>query len=85
MPALGDFDQSLASGIGSGERPLLVAEEFAFDEVLRQGSAVHGHERHVGPRADFMNPAGDQFLAGAGFAEDQHAGVGRADLVDQRS
>ena len=29
--------------------------------------------------------AGDQFLAGAGFAQDQHGGVGRRDLGDQRA
>ena len=44
---------------------------------LKRG-AVQRHERLVLARAVLMDRLGDQFLAGAGFALDQHAGVGRA-------
>ena len=37
-----------------------------------------GTKRHLGPEALVVHGPGDQFLAGAGLAEDQHGGVGRA-------
>ena len=36
-------------------------------------------------RALVVHGAGDQLLAGAGFAEDQHGGLRRGDLGDQRA
>ena len=38
-----------------------------------------GHERLVLARAVLVDGLGDQLLAGAGLALDQHAGVGRGD------
>ena len=40
-----------------------------------------GHERLVLARAVLVDRLGDQFLAGAGLALDQHAGVGRGDAL----
>ncbi len=40
------------------------------------------HERPILPRAVLVDGLGDQFLAGASFALDQHGGVGRCDAVE---
>ena len=48
---------------------------------LKRG-AVQGHERLVLPRAVLVDRLGDQFLAGAGLALDEHAGVGRGDAFE---
>ena len=63
----------------AGERALLVAEQLALDQAGRQGGAVDLDERLVAPRAGRVDGAGDQLLAGAGLAGDQHRGVGRRD------
>ena len=83
--AVGHFEQADAVLVGAGERAFAMAEQLAFDERLGQGAAVDRDERLVGPRALVVNGAGDQFLAGAGFAEDQHGRVRRRDFGDQRA
>jgi len=60
--------------VGPGERSFAVAEEFAFHEVFRQGAAIHRHQRRGSPAALFVDRPGHEFLAGAGFAMDQHRG-----------
>ena len=69
--------------VGPGEGPFAMAEQFAFDQIFRQCAAVDRHERHFGPQALIVHRPGDQFLARAGFAEDQHGRVGRRNLGDQ--
>ena len=51
---------------------LLVAEQRGFDEVLRNGTAIDGNERLRSPLARPVNRAGDQLLADAGLALDEH-------------
>ena len=58
----------------AGEGALLVAEQFAFQQSGRQGGAMHCHHRLPGPRTELMNGFGDEFLARAAFAQDQHRG-----------
>ena len=81
--AVGHLEQPDAMLVGAGERSLAMAEQLAFDQALGQGAAVDRHERHVAPQALIVNGPGDQLLAGAGFAEHQHGGIGRRDLGDQ--
>ena len=81
--AVGDLEQALLVGDGAGEGALDVAEEFALQQVLRQRSAIHGHEGLGPAQAVVMNRAGDQLLAGAAFAGDEHGGVGCRALRDQ--
>ncbi len=60
-------------------------EELIFEQVLRLGGAVQGHETALGARRETVHRRGDELLAGAALAEDQH-GHGRggddAHLVD---
>jgi hypothetical protein len=76
----GVFD--LADGLlgGAGERALLVAEQFGFQQGVGDGGAVDGDEALVGARRQFVDAARQHFLAGAGLAQQQHGGVGRGDF-----
>ena len=68
--------------VGAGERALLVAEQLRFEQVLLQRRAVHLDE--VARRAVrvVVDRAGDELLARAGLAADQHRGVALGDLPD---
>jgi hypothetical protein len=66
------------------EAAFLVTEEFGFDEVVRNRAAVHGDERGVAPGAVIVDRARDEFLAGAGFADDERGGVGGGHAFDLR-
>ena len=75
-----------------GEGALLVAEQLALDEGRRQGRAVDLDEGPVPARAPVVDGVGQQLLAGARLAEEQHrAGRGRhlgdlrEDLEDGRA
>jgi hypothetical protein len=61
-----------------------VAEEFAFDEGLGHGGAVQGNEGSTRAVGKGMESAGDQFLAGAGFASDQNGGLRWRHLRNER-
>ena len=53
-----------------GKGTALVPEELRFEQPGRNGSAIHLDEGALTARAEIVDCAGDQFLAGAGFAED---------------
>ena len=80
--AVGVLELAHAIGRGVGKRPAHVAEQLALQDVLAQGGAVERHERLVLARAVLMDGLGDQLLARAGVALDQHAGVGRGDPLE---
>ncbi len=74
--AVGQFELAAAQGSGSGEGAFFVAEELAFDELGGDGGAVDLDERAGREGAELVEVRGEQFFAGAGFADEQHAGVG---------
>ncbi len=80
--AVGQFEAALAVGGGAGERAFHVAEEFAFNEIFGQRGAVGLDKGLVGAVAVVVDGVGDEFLAGAGFAADEHAGLAFGDLGD---
>ena len=55
-----------------------MAEELAFEEVLGDGDVIS-----LAADTEAVEGAGDQFLAGAAFAEDQDGGVGGGDVLDE--
>jgi hypothetical protein len=55
----------------AGERPPLVAEELALDELTRKAPAVQRHERTIVPPPSFVKRARDVLLANARFTMDQ--------------
>ena len=60
-----------------GERAFLPPEQFALEERGRDRRAVHAHHRAGVPGAQLVNLRREQFLAGAGFAEQQDRRIGR--------
>src|SRR5258708_19060202 len=79
---VGLFEETLARAHRPRKRSLRVAEKFAFQKRLRDGSAVDGHERTVAALAVGMNRLGHQLLARSAFARDENDGVGRSDTHD---
>ncbi len=61
---------------------LVLAEQFGLDRLFRHRGAVEGDEGRVAAPALLVQRACDQFLAGSRFADDQHRGLGRCDLVN---
>ena len=59
-----------------------MAEQLAFEELFGDGGAVDGYEGGFGPRAAVVDGLGHDFLAGAGFAGDEHVGAARRDFPD---
>jgi hypothetical protein len=59
----------------SRQRSLLVTEQFAFKQVLRDSRAMNGQERTIGPLAILTDRAGNDFFASAAFAKNQHGDV----------
>ena len=60
-----------------------MAEDFTFEKRFRQPAAVDGDEIAFGARAGIVQAAGDQFLAGAGFAMDEDVRRAAAEGPDQ--
>ncbi len=76
--AVGELEAPLLAADGAGEGALLVAEELGLEERLGEGRAVHLDEGLVGARRLLVKRLGDELLAGAGLAQDEDGGAGRA-------
>ena len=59
-----------------------MAEQLALQQGLGDGRAVEGQERRIGAGAVLVDGAGDELLAGAALAGDQHRDVLRRDAAD---
>ena len=81
MMALLEFADAFE--IRSGKGALFVAEQLRLQKRIGQGRTIDREEGIVAAQAVAMNGAGDQFLAGARFAENQHRGIGATALADQ--
>ena len=82
--AVGQLEAPLPHPHGAGERAFLMAEQLAFDERRRKRGAVDPHQRARMPPAPFVQRPGEQFLAGSGRAQQQHARVRWRDLSQPR-
>ena len=80
--ALGLRDQAAARALGVGERAALMAEQLAFQKIVRQRAAVDRNERKIAARAQVMQRARGQLLAGPGLALHQNGGVDCRDALD---
>ena len=61
---------------GSGERASLVTKKLTFQQIQRNGSAIQLYERTPASRAEVVNCARDQLLAGACLSLDKNGGIG---------
>ena len=64
----------------AGEGAPAVAEQLGVQQGLGQRPAVDDHERPLGARRGIVQRPGDQLLAGAGLALDQHRRLAGGDL-----
>ena len=81
-PAVGLLELADALPLGPGEGALFVAEQLAFQQVLRDGGAVDGQEGLIGTAAVLVQGAGDQLLARPAFAQDEHVDILRRHPAD---
>ena len=82
--AVGGLEEAALLLPGVGERAPLVAEELAFEQLLRQCRRGDVDERPGRPRAVVVNGLGREVLPGSGLAaqEQRRGGAGR-DLAQQ--
>src|SRR6187402_23805 len=66
----------------SGNRSVAIAEEFAFDKVFRNRSAVELNKHTLSPQAFRVHGASDALFACAGFTVDENATVRRSHQLD---
>src|SRR5262249_49176113 len=64
------------------ERPALVAEELAPEQLTGEGAAVHGLEPAAAAAAEPVDSLRHQLLAGPGLAQDQDRDVVRGGVSD---
>ncbi len=62
---------------GAGEGSRLMAEQLGLDQGFGKRGAVHHDQRPVPARGQMVQALGDQLLAGAPLADDQHRAVER--------
>ena len=70
---VGLFESPDAAAGRAGEGAGFVPEQFAFEQVLRDGRAIDDHQRPSRAAAVLEQIPRHQFLAGAGLAPDQNA------------
>jgi hypothetical protein len=70
--SIGRLEETVAVGLGAGERAFAIAEELALHQVLGDGSAVHGDEGQLGARRHRRGSSRRELLAAAGLAVDEH-------------
>src|SRR4029077_17467753 len=63
----------------TGERAFFMAEQFAFDEARRDGSAIKLYKCPLFAPAPVVDRTGNQLLSGAGFAQKQDGRITRSD------
>jgi hypothetical protein len=80
--AFGDGKQAIFGLVGAGKGAFDVPEELAFDELGHERAAVDGDVRAVFDWAGKMDGAGDHFLAGAAFSQDEDGMVAAGGLGD---
>ena len=81
--AVGQFETADAVGARVGECAFHVAEDLALEGAFGQAAGVDGHQRHARARRSGVQQLGDDLLAGAVLAGDEHVGVRGPDLRDQ--
>src|SRR6266576_7058950 len=71
-PAVGRLEQTGLVAHGAGEGALAVPEHLGFEECFRERGAVDRDEGPAGTPAVLVNELGDELLARAALAGDEH-------------
>src|SRR6266511_686990 len=78
------FEFALRGTESAGERPFLVAEKLARNELFRNRPGMNGDERPLTASAAVVQTAGDELFAGPRLADDENGRAGRCDAFDTR-
>src|SRR6185437_13935861 len=70
--AMGQFHTPWFRSVSAGEGAFFVPEEFAFQQRARDRGTVDLDKRTCPPRREAVDHAGDDVLASAAFALNQH-------------
>ncbi|MNE21868.1 hypothetical protein D3C80_1150490 [compost metagenome] len=70
--AMGRLSQADLALVGTGERAFFIAEQLAFEQRLRQASAVDHHQRAVCSGAAHVHRTGEQFFTATRLTLQQH-------------
>src|SRR5260370_29643886 len=79
---ISQFETSNLLRDSSRKSAFLVAKQLAFHQIERNGSAIQLYERASTPRAEIVNRAREQFLAGARLSLDKNGGIRRGHAFD---
>src|SRR5882672_5098760 len=82
--AVRELEEAAAIVRRAGERALLVTEQLALEQVLRQGGAVLRDEEAIAPSGSIVERRGDELLSAPRLAFDEHRDAGVGDLADLR-
>ena len=74
--AAGRLHQTAPGGAGARKGATLMAKQLGLKQVLGQAGAIHRHQGALGARTSLVHCTGNQFLAGARLAQQQHRGHG---------
>ncbi len=78
---MGHGEAAIAFLGGAGKGARFMAEKFALDQCRRNRRAIDLDERLVVAPAGAVNGSCDHFFSRAGFAENQHRGIGGGNLL----
>jgi hypothetical protein len=68
---MGDLESAYLPGIGPGKCPLLPAEQFALNQIARQGSTVDRDQWPFLTGTHVMDGGSDQLFSRTGLTEDE--------------
>src|SRR4029077_16655510 len=63
----------------TGESAFFMTKQFAFEQTCWNGGAIQLYKRPLFAPAPVVDRAGNQFLSGSGFAEEQDGRIARSD------
>src|SRR5260221_11227430 len=76
------FELAQLLPVGAGKSPGLIAEELAFQQFMRDGSAIDFHERFLAARRLRVHHSRHHFFASTAFTADEHRRRGVCHLLD---
>src|ERR1700722_754463 len=82
--AVREFEQAGLGRVGAAEGSFFVSEEFALHQIFRKRGAVDVNPGAAAAMRRLVDAAGDQFLAGSGFAGNQNGFRVACDAIDHR-
>ena len=79
---VGHLEKAWLQAVGATEGAFFVAEELAFGEIIGERGTVDIDKRAMAAQGILVDGAGDHFLTGTGFADDEDGGVVARDTLD---